>query len=121
MSDELSEKTNNLKTIGNPREGQRGPGRPKGLQNKATMDFKAAVNRLLESSTPQMVDWLQQVADGNVADGGKREPDPGKALDLLAKLAEFAAPKLSRAEVTGVDGAPVNMSLKVEFINGPTA
>lgn len=105
-----------LKTTGNPvTDGKRGPGRPKGMQNKATTDFKAAVNKLLESSAPQMVDWLQQVADGNLTDGGKREPDPGKALDLLAKLAEFAAPKLSRAEVSGVDGGPIDMNVVVAF------
>jgi hypothetical protein len=114
--------SNLLKASGEKRRPPRaGLGRPKGVPNKNTLDFKAAVNRLLESSTPQMVDWLQQVADGNIADGGKREPDPGKALDLLAKLAEFAAPKLSRSEVSGVDGKPVNMSLKVEFINGPAS
>jgi hypothetical protein len=106
----------NFKTAGNPiSEGKRGPGRPKGMQNKATTDFKAAVNKLLESSAPQMVDWLQQVAEGNVADGGKREPDPGKALDLLAKLAEFAAPKLSRSEVSGIDGEPIDMNVVVAF------
>ncbi len=37
--------------------------------------------------------------------------DPGKALDLMAKLAEYAAPKLARTEHTGPDGGPQ----RVEF------
>ncbi len=35
--------------------------------------------------------------------------DPGKALDLLAKLAEFAAPKLARTELVGAEGGPVQV------------
>ena len=38
--------------------------------------------------------WLGQVAG----------EDPAKALDLIAKLAEFAAPKLARTEVVGDGG-----------------
>jgi hypothetical protein len=47
--------------------------------------------------------WLEQVATGSHG----KDPAPDKALDLLAKLAEFAAPKLSRAEIAGDQDAPI--------------
>jgi hypothetical protein len=73
-----------------------GPGRPKGVPNKATAEFKEAVTRLLDYAAPEMVGWLSRVAEEN----------PEKALDLTAKLAEYAAPKLARTEVTGEGGGP---------------
>jgi len=57
--------------------------------------------------------WLTLVAEGDGTDKG--QPDPAKALDLLAKLAEFAAPKLSRAEVTGDGGGPIQQAMTVTF------
>lgn len=77
-----------------------GPGRPKGVPNKVTLDFKQAVVNLLEFAAPQMVDWLGQVS---------RE-DPSKALDLINKLADYAFPKLGRTEHTGPNGGPVAVS-----------
>ena len=52
-----------------------------------------------------------RVADGY--DGEKA--DPAKALDLLAKLAEYGAPKLSRAELTGENGDAIKHSVKITF------
>jgi hypothetical protein len=74
-----------------------GPGRPKGVPNKATTAFRETVQQLLERNSENVALWLQQVADGN---GNPDKADPGKALDLIAKLAEYAAPKLSRSEVS---------------------
>lgn len=68
-------------------------GRPAGIPNKTTTDFKKAINNLVEYATPEMVSWLKQVA----------EEDPAKALDLLHKLAEFAYPKLARTELANAD------------------
>jgi hypothetical protein len=72
-------------------------GRPKGTPNKTTIEFKQAVNNLLEFATPQMVEWLSRVA----------EADPSKALDHIGKLAEYAHPKLNRTELAGDKDAPV--------------
>ena len=66
-----------------------GPGRPKGIPNKATMRFREALNNLLEQCAPQMIGWIERVSQN----------DPAKALDLMSKLAEYIYPKLSRSEI----------------------
>lgn len=66
-------------------------GRPKGALNKSTQTFRDTVSKLLEDNSKNVGVWLGRVA----------EHDPGKALDLMAKLAEYAAPKLSKVEVSG--------------------
>lgn len=83
--------------------GKKTGGRTKGTPNKATKEFRETVQQLLEDNAANVGRWLHMVAEGH-----DDEPaDPGKALDLMAKLAEFAAPKLARTEVTGKDGGPV--------------
>lgn len=86
-------------------QGRKTGGRQKGTPNKATQEFRQTVQALLDENKENVARWLTLVAEGDGTDSGK--PDPGKALDLLAKLAEFAAPKLARTEVTGKDGGPV--------------
>jgi len=71
-----------------------GPGRPKGCPNKITKDFRATVQKVLEDNAENVGKWLMQVAEGVDGEDG----DPAKALDLIAKLAEFGAPKLARTE-----------------------
>lgn len=81
-----------------------GKGRVKGVPNKATQEFRMTVQKLLDDNRENVSLWLAEVATGG---NDPTKADPGKALDLLAKLAEFAAPKLARTEVTGLDGAAV--------------
>lgn len=98
-----------------------GPGRPKGLQNKATVEFKQTVTRLLEDNQGNIARWLKTVAEGNseavaahALQGNKIaeiQPDPAKALDLVSKLAEYAYPKLARTETTGKDGGPQELRI----------
>lgn len=71
-------------------------GRAKGTPNRATADVREAIATLLQSNVEHMSGWLTQVA----AD------DPGKALDLVVKLAEYHIPKLARSEVSGPEGGP---------------
>ena len=76
-----------------PINGQPVPGgRPKGVPNKATTQFKEALNTLFEYSAPHMVTWLEQI------------PDAERRFDILAKFAEYLYPKLARTELTGRDG-----------------
>lgn len=90
-----------------PNQGKRGPG-------KATIEFRETVQKLLDENRENVGRWLTLVAEGDGTDTGK--PDPGKALDLMAKLAEFAAPKLARTEVTGEGGGPVQTERTVRFV-----
>jgi hypothetical protein len=71
-----------------------GPGRPKGLPNKATLEFKEAVTNLLNHAAPEMTKWLETIAADN----------PEKAFDIIAKLGEYAFPKLARTEIRNADG-----------------
>lgn len=86
-----------------------GPGRPKtggraaGTPNKVTQEFRATVAKLLEDNAQNVALWLTQVAAN----------DPAKALDLIAKLAEYAAPKLNRTELTGPNGGAVETVTRV--------
>lgn len=81
---------------GTPKTGGRKPG----SANKSTKEFRDTVSALLEKNAENVGIWLEQVASGH----GEVKPAPEKALDLLARLAEFAAPKLARTEHTGKDG-----------------
>ena len=60
-----------------------GKGREKGVPNRATTEFRDTVRQLLEDNRENVSIWLKRVAAKN----------PGKALDVLGNLAEFAAPK----------------------------
>lgn len=91
--------------------GKGNPGKPKGATNKVTREFKETVQKLLDDNRENVGIWLKQVAEG----AGDTEGDPAKALDLLAKLAEYAAPKLARTEHTGEGGGSIKTSLKVTF------
>jgi hypothetical protein len=91
------------KPKGSPKTGGRKPG----SVNKSTKEFRDTVSALLEKNAANVGIWLKSVAEGH----GDVKPAPEKALDLLAKLAEFAAPKLARTEHTGKDGE----SMKHEF------
>lgn len=91
--------------MGRPKGTPKTGGRQPGVPNRATTAFRETVTRLLEDNAENVARWLEQVA----AD------DPDKALQRLAQLAEFAAPKLSRSEIKAeVDnkGAPtINLTL----------
>jgi len=112
--------------------GQRpeGAGRTKGVPNKVTREFKSIIQDLVDENGDNVRLWLSQVANGvpgqyQTSPEGVRETvhipvvaDPAKALDLLNKLAEYVAPKLTRTEVTGPGGAPLAPPVLTVHIEG---
>ena len=92
-----------------------GKGRPKGAPNKATKAFRETVTMLLEENAENVSRWLQSVAEGDEEKGIK--PDPGKALDLMSKLAEYATPKLGRTELTGDAENPIRQEIEVKIVD----
>ena len=92
-----------------------GPNKPKtggrkpGVPNKVTREFRETVTRLLEDNAENVAEWLSRVA----AD------DPDKALQRLAQLAEYAAPKLSRSEVKAEVDIPVSR-IQIEVVRAGT-
>jgi hypothetical protein len=87
----------------------RGKGRPKGAVNRVTSEFRETVKCLLEDNADNVSKWLELVAEGDELK--QIRPDPYKALDMLAKLAEYATPKLARTEHTGSDNKPIEISV----------
>ena len=77
-------------------------GRKPGVPNKVTQEFRETIRKLLENNADNVEAWLTKVAVGD----DDNKPDPKGALDMLAKLAEFAAPKLARTEVVGDEKQP---------------
>lgn len=65
-------------------------GRKPGATNRSTQSFRDTITNLLADNSANVGIWLERVS----------QDDPAKALDLLAKLAEYAAPKLSKVEQT---------------------
>jgi hypothetical protein len=90
-----------------------GPGRPKGMPNKVTTEFRETVRKLLDDNADNVGTWIAQVAEGH----GENKADPAKALDLLTKLAEFAAPKLGRVEHVGDGGGPVLQEIVIKVVD----
>ena len=74
----------------------------------STYQFRRTVQNLLQSNQHKIAYWLQQVAEGDEEKGIK--PDPGKALDIVNKLAEFGTPRLSRQELVGDPDAPLQVA-----------
>ena len=83
-----------------------GLGRPKGVPNRITTEFRTTVQKLLDDNRENVGRWLEDVAEGNPDKDLK--PDPGRALDLLAKLADYAAPKLARTVIVGDPNEPMH-------------
>lgn len=104
-----------MSNAGTFKKGEKRPnqGRPPGTPNKATAEFRDTVRKLLDDNRENVGRWLTLVAEGDGTEKGK--PDPAKALDLLARLAEFAAPKLNRTEHVGEGGGPVKVQ-RIELV-----
>ena len=102
-----------MSTVETTRKRPKTGGRVKGTPNKVNREFRETIRKLLDDNADNVGRWLQQVAEGE----GETKPDPAKALDLLAKLAEFAAPKLGRVEHVGDGGGPVLNEIVIKVVD----
>ena len=84
-------------------------GRKPGTPHKATKTFRETITKLLSDNSANVGVWLERVS----------EDDPAKALDLLAKLAEYAAPKLSKVEQTIEGNITHGYAFKIERPSRP--
>lgn len=84
-------------------------GRKPGTPNKATKTFRETITKLLSDNSANVGIWLERVS----------QDDPAKALDLLAKLAEYAAPKLSKVEQTIEGNITHGYAFKIERPSRP--
>lgn len=86
-----------------------GAGRPKGTPNKVTAEAREAFRMVYEGRLADLDRWLRETGDGFdavkivVVDKVVEkvpyvEKDPGKAAELLTRMAEHFVPKLQRVE-----------------------
>lgn len=66
-----------------------GPGRPKGLPNKATSKAREAIAQFVDNNAHRLEGWLDKIA----------EKDPKQAFDCFQSVIEYHIPKLARAEI----------------------
>ena len=71
-------------------DGTPGPGRPKGVPNRATTAVREAIAAFAEANVGKLQAWLEATARKN----------PEKAADLFLRALEYHVPKLARTETT---------------------
>lgn len=97
-----------------------GPGRPRGLPNKATADARKAIASFVDANASRLQEWLDSIANGKPEDVEKGfkpiQPDPEKAFQLLQSVLEYHVPKLARTEHTGEGGGAMKAEVTVKFV-----
>lgn len=78
---------------------QPGAGRPPGQPNKATMQAREAIAAFVEGNVERLNGWLDDIA----ADS------PQAAFDRFMSVVEYHIPKLARTEMTGKNGAAIEL------------
>jgi len=84
-----------------------GGGSRKGVPNKVTREAREVFTEFVQRNALQAQKLWERVS----------KKDPARALELLAKLAEFALPKLARTEVTGPNGGAWEVKSTIEFVD----
>ncbi|TFH60877.1 MAG: hypothetical protein E4G90_09915 [Gemmatimonadales bacterium] len=86
-----------------------GSGRQSGTPNKATTSARDAIARLVNGNAEKLQGWLDEIA----------AKDPEKAWKCLMDVVEYHIPKLSRSELTGPDGGPLQVNIIDPTRRGP--
>lgn len=76
----------------------------KGVPNRATSEIRDSFQKLIEGKLPKLSEWLDEVAKDN----------PERALNIIAKYAEFVLPKLHRKEISTTEGVEQREMTKEE-------
>lgn len=80
-------------------------GRPAGSANKVTRETREAICELVDGAAPKLAGWLDQVA----AD------DPGRALEIVARMAALVVPRATPAgAVLGIEALVAFASASVD-------
>lgn len=88
-----------------------GPGRPKGLPNKATSAAREAIALFVDSNAERLTVWLDAIAEDN----------PEKAFNCFMSVVEYHIPKLARSELTGVNGKElIPQKIEIELVSPKT-
>lgn len=78
-----------------------GPGRPKGLPNKATLQAREAIAMFVDGNAHRLSGWLDEIAREN----------PKQAFDSFMAVVEYHVPKLARVELGNKEGETFRVGL----------
>jgi len=100
--------------------GKKTGGRKRGVPNRVTSVAREAFLATFDNLKPDLERWIRETADGFtavhfLADGTAipyLEKNPGKAADLLIRMAEYHFPKLGRQEHVGEAGGAIQVVIQ---------
>lgn len=84
-----------------------GKGRPKGVVNKTTADVRAVIAQIANNTAAEVEGWLRAIKD------------PARRVEAWNRMLEYHIPKLSRTEMTGEAGGPLQVQV-VKYADAPT-
>lgn len=102
--------------------GHKTGGRKKGTPNKVPSEIRAAFQLIYEGRVGDLDRWIQETGDGfkavHILANGRKIPylekNPGKAADILTRMAEHFVPKLQRIEKTIADSTDEELLAEVQ-------
>lgn len=92
-----------MANAGSFRKGEKRPNQGKHGPPKSSILAREAIARFVDGNSDRLQGWLDQIAE---KDG------PKEAFRCFSDLLEYHVPKLSRAEVTGDKGGPIEMVVR---------
>lgn len=81
-------------------------GRVKGTPNKLTAEAREAFRLVYDKQLPRLDGWLRRTAKEN----------PGKAAELVVRMAEHFVPKLAHTTIAGDGDAPAIIERVVHVV-----
>lgn len=81
-----------------------GPGRPKGLPNKSTVQAREAIARFVDGNADRLQDWLDKIAVDS----------PERAFTLFQSVIEYHVPKLARTVLEGDPDKPLHLQHTID-------